>query len=144
MKNSDYKQLKTALDLARFKHKRQFDKSGDDYIFHPVMVALECSSVDTKIVALLHDVLEDTDTSIEELYAHGFDRKIIDALKLLTHDDSITYEDYVRRIKESGNQIAIEVKLADLTMNLDTDRLNGQKPPKYEQYKWAYEYLNEK
>jgi len=144
MNKDDYKLIKKALDLARVKHSGQVDKSGDDYIFHPVMVALECESTETKIVALLHDILEDTDATVEELSTLGFSQKIIDTLLLLTHDESLSYEDYVRRIKASGNKTAIEVKLADLTMNMDTDRLNGNKPPKYELYKWAYELLKEK
>ena len=141
MNNNDYKQLKKALDLARRKHKGQVDKAGDDYIFHPVMVALECGSVDAKTVALLHDVLEDTDTTVDELRDMGFSEHIIDSLLLLTHDEKYSYEDYVKRIKESGNKTAIEVKLADLTMNMDTDRLGGKKAPKYDLYEWAYDYL---
>lgn len=143
MNKDDYKLIKKALDLARVKHSGQVDKSGDDYIFHPVMVALECETVDAKIVALLHDVLEDTDTTVEELSTLGFSQKIIDALMLLTHDEALSYEEYVKKIKASGNKTAIEVKLADLTMNMDTDRLNGKKPPKYELYRWAYDYLIE-
>ena len=140
---NDYSEIKKALDLAREKHSRQYDRSGDDYIFHPIMVALQCDSTDAKIVALLHDVIEDTDTTKEELLQKGFSPEVVDAVTLLSHDKSISYEDYVRRIKESGNRIAVEVKLADLTMNMDTGRLNGKKPPKYELYKWAYEFLTQ-
>ena len=140
---NDYSEIKKALDLAREKHSRQYDISGDDYIFHPIMVALQCDSTDAKIVALLHDVIEDTDTTKEELLQKGFSPEVVDAVTLLSHDKSISYEDYVRRIKESGNRIAVEVKLADLTMNMDTGRLNGKKPPKCELYKWAYEFLTQ-
>ena len=90
MNKDDYKLTKKALDLARAKHSGQADKSRDDYIFHPVMVALECETVDAKIVALLHDVLEDTDTTVEELSTLGFSQKTIDALLLLTHDESLS------------------------------------------------------
>ena len=140
--NNDYKNLKKALDLARRKHSGQEDKSGDDYIFHPIIVALQCKTVEAKIVALLHDVLEDTDTSVEELESLGFDYQIIETLSLLNHDKNKPYEEYIKQIKQSDNDIAIEVKLADLTTNMDTDRLGGNRPPKYELYKWAYDYLS--
>ena len=140
-KNDDYKSLKKALDLARRKHDGQKDKAGDDYIFHPITVALQCKSVEAKTVALLHDVLEDSDTSTKELEELGFDWQIIEALSLLNHDKSQPYEEYIKKIKESGNRLAVEVKLADLTTNMDTGRLGGNKPPKYELYKWAYDYL---
>lgn len=141
MLNDEYKSLKMALDLARRKHEGQKDKAGDDYIFHPVTVALQCKTTEAKTAALLHDVLEDTDTSIEELESLGFGWQIIEALSLLNHDENKTYEEYIKHIKESDNRIAIEVKLADLTNNMDTERLGGRKPPKYELYKWAYDYL---
>ena len=137
---SDYKMLKKALDLAREKHAGQYDKSGVEYIFHPVLVALQCKSDEAKIVGLLHDVLEDTDITVEELKELGFDQKIIASLLLLTHT-GMSYEDYIRRRKESSDEVAIEVKLADLTMNMDTSRLNGQKPAKYDLYLWAMDYL---
>ena len=140
---NNYNEIKKALDLAREKHSGQYDKSEDDYIFHPIMVALQCESTNAKVVGLLHDVIEDTDTTAEELLQRGFSTTVVDALKLLTHDKSISYEDYVNRIKESRNKIAIEVKLADLTMNMDVERMNGKKPPKYDLYKWAYEFLTQ-
>ncbi len=96
-KNDDYKSLKKALDLARRKHDGQKDKAGDDYIFHPITVALQCKSVEAKTVALLHDVLEDSDTSTKELEELGFDWQIIEALSLLNHDKSQPYEEYIKK-----------------------------------------------
>lgn len=114
-----------ALNLAAEAHSGQKDKAGRDYIFHPVTVALTlakngCS--DTAIAAgLLHDVVEDTDYTLEDIEAMGFPRDVVAALKLLTHDPSVDYFDYLDELK--GNQIACEVKNADLLHNLDRSRL---------------------
>ena len=75
--------------------------------------------------ALLHDVVEDTDVTFEDLSAQGISPEVINTLKLLTHANDIPYMDYIRRIKDSGNQTAIAVKLADLRHNSDASRLDG-------------------
>lgn len=97
---------------------------------------------DSTIVALLHDVVEDTDTTFEEVESYGFSQNVIDALKLLTHTNDVEYEDYIRNI--STNDLARKVKLADLRHNMDTSRLNeitSKDIARYEKYKKSYEYL---
>jgi (p)ppGpp synthase/HD superfamily hydrolase len=70
--------------------------------------------------ALLHDVVEDTDVTVEALHAVGYPDHVVEAVELLTHDkDGISYHDYVRQIRDSGNDLAIQVKIADNTTNLE-------------------------
>lgn len=149
---TDYEIIKTALRIARKAHKGQPDKGGDEYIFHPVTVALLCDSAKAKAVALLHDTMEDCGVTYEEI-RDALDEEIADAVKLLTHDPNqqstgdwlADYHAYVRGIKESGNQLAIEVKMADLTMNMDLSRIPD--PTEYDEerierkYKPAWEIL---
>ena len=113
---------KKAMRLCFEAHKEQRDKSGLPYVFHPIHLAEQMSTEETTIVALLHDVVEDTDYTIEDLTAMGFDQAITDAIALMTHTDGVDYMDYVRRVKE--NPIAKTVKLADLRHNSDLTRLD--------------------
>jgi len=106
---------KKALKISFKAHKDQFDKSGIPYVYHPYELASQMSTEAEVCVALLHDVVEDTDTTFEDLINEGFCDEIIDALRLLTHNDNTPYMDYVRKIKE--NPIAKNVKLADLRHN---------------------------
>lgn len=141
MTKTKYELLKDALTLSRRSHKDQTDKSGEDYIFHPIMVALQCNSTEAKVVALLHDVVEDTDVSLDEIYTQ-FGEEIGDAIKLLTHPEGMDYFEYVKQIKH--NALAKEVKIADLTHNSDLSRLKevGEKDKKrIEKYKKALDIL---
>lgn len=113
---------KKALKLCFEAHKEQVDKSGMPYVFHPFHLADHMTDEATTVVALLHDVVEDTDISFENLEIQGFSDEILNALKLLTHDKSIPYMDYVAEIKK--NIIATKVKLADLKHNSDLTRLS--------------------
>ena len=113
---------KKALKLCFEAHKEQVDKSGMPYVFHPFHLAEQMTEEATTVVALLHDVVEDTDISFENLEIQGFSDEILNALKLLTHDKSIPYMDYVAEIKK--NIIATKVKLADLKHNSDLTRLS--------------------
>lgn len=110
-----------ALKLCFEAHKDQIDKSGMPYVFHPFHLAEQMKTEDETIVALLHDVVEDTDTTIEDLISMSFNENVIEAISLLTHDANVDYFDYVRAIKE--NEIARAVKLADLRHNSDISRL---------------------
>lgn len=116
------KMTKRAMNIAYKAHKDQMDQSGVPYIFHPAHVAEQMTDEDTTIAALLHDVVEDTDITLDELAVQGFSPTIIEALSLLTHDKSVDYTDYVRAIK--ANPIAKAVKLADLNHNRDVTRLD--------------------
>lgn len=113
---------KKALRLCFEAHKEQVDKSGMPYVFHPFHLAEQMETEEATVVALLHDLVEDTDYTIEDLTAMGFGRNITDAIALMTHADDVEYMDYVRAIKE--NPIARAVKLADLKHNSDLSRLD--------------------
>jgi (p)ppGpp synthase/HD superfamily hydrolase len=114
--------INTALRIAYGAHHGQVDKSGAPYIFHPAHLAERMDTEEEIIVALLHDVVEDSSVTIDELAAEGFSPAVIDALRLLTHDPETAYLDYVRAIKD--NPLAKKVKLADLKHNSDVTRFD--------------------
>jgi len=113
---------KKALKLCFEAHKEQTDKSGIPYVFHPFHLAEQMTTEETTVVALLHDVVEDSDYTLEDLVAMGFGKAVCDAIALLTHDVAVDYMDYVRAIK--SNPTARAVKLADLRHNSDLSRLD--------------------
>ncbi len=115
-------QTKKAMIIAYNAHHGQVDKSGVPYIFHPIHVAEQMETEEECIVALLHDTVEDTNITFEVLEKE-FSATVIEALKLLTHDESIDYFDYVRKLK--NNPIAKKVKLADLYHNSDITRMEN-------------------
>lgn len=110
-----------AMVLAYEAHQGQYDKSGLPYVFHPFHLAEQVDTEEAVTAALLHDVVEDTDYTLEDLRSMGFPDTVTDALALLTHDPSVPYMEYVERLK--SNPIARSVKLADLTHNSDLSRL---------------------
>ena len=114
---------KKAMRIAFDMHKEQVDKTGLPYIYHPIHLAEQMTDEVSVCVALLHDVVEDTTLTFEDLAEQGIPEIVIESLKLLTHDDAVPYMDYVQNIKHSGNQTAIAVKLADLHHNTDISRL---------------------
>ncbi len=114
---------KKALKLCFEAHKDQLDKSGMPYVFHPFHLAEQMETEETVITALLHDVVEDTQYTLEDIREMGFSGDVINALALLTHNDGTEYMDYVRAIKE--NEIAKAVKKADLKHNSDLTRLDS-------------------
>lgn len=137
------KLTKKALKICFNSHVNQQDKSGLPYVFHPFHLAEQMDDEDSVCVALLHDVVEDTDMTFEDLEKEGFNENIISALKLLTHDLDVPYMDYVMKIKT--NPLAKKVKLADLTHNSDLTRLddvNESIIKRVEKYKRAIELLN--
>ena len=113
---------KKALKLCFDVHKEQVDKSGLPYVFHPFHLAEQMDTEETTVVALLHDVVEDSELTLDDLRQMGFGDAVIAALALLTHDPAVEYMDYVRAIKD--NPIARAVKLADLRHNSDLTRLD--------------------
>ncbi len=119
------KNTKKAINIAYNAHMGQKDKFGIPYIFHPVHLAELMDTEDECIVAILHDVVEDTDVTFEELEKE-FSKEAIDALKLLTHDKKVPYEKYILNLKD--NPIAKKVKLADLKHNSDKTRLEHITP----------------
>jgi len=109
------------LHLVRNAHAGQVDKAGLPYWHHPLRVATRLgpdSTLEERLIALLHDVVEDTTMTLVKLRELDYGAGIIDAVSLLTREEGTPYLDYVRRIAASGNRTAIRVKLADLEDNL--------------------------
>ena len=137
------RQLETALKVAVEAHFGQRDKGGRPYIFHPLRVAAGCSGK-AKVAALLHDTVEDTSVTFEQLAELGIDGEILAAVRLLTHDKSVPYLDYVRKVKK--NPIAREVKLSNLRDNMDLKRLKSltdEDIRRLEKYHEAYTILKD-
>ena len=133
---------KKAIKVMYENHKNQVDKSGIPYVFHPFHIAEQMDDENTTIVALLHDIVEDTDMTFEQLENEGFSREVIDALMLLTHNPNEDYYDYVKRI--GTNPIAKAVKIKDLEHNMDLSRLDsisGWDLERVEKYKYCHDYL---
>lgn len=130
-----------ALEIAYKSHKDQVDKGGNPYILHPIRVALHCEKEEEKIVALLHDVVEDTDMTIEDLRTAGFAQDILDAIVALSKVDGEEYEQFIQRV--ALNDLATRVKIQDLKDNMDTSRLNGKQHWKMATYKKALAYLED-
>lgn len=134
-----------ALIIAAKSHKGQYDKAGKDCFFHPLTVSSYCKTNKGKIVGLLHDVVEDTHVTIDEL-SKVFDNEITTAIQLLTKTKDFDIKEYYKNIK--NNPLAKEVKIADLTHNMDMSRFYGRKITKKEKaraekYKEYYSYLSE-
>ena len=133
-----------ALDLCFDAHMHQRDKSGQPYVFHPFHLAEQMQDENTTVAALLHDVVEDTPYTFDDLLAMGFPSEVVDALRLLTHRDGVPYFEYVSALRH--NPIARAVKIADLTHNsdlsrLDSDRITESDIARAEKYKAALEIL---
>lgn len=111
-----------AMKIAYQAHHGQVDKCGIPYIFHPIHLAEQMEDEISCCAALLHDVVEDTQVTMEELAAQ-FPEEVIRALTLLTHGDGQDYFDYIRSIQ--GDPVALRVKLADLAHNGDQSRCAG-------------------
>ena len=112
---------KKAMQICFEAHRDLADKGGMPYVFHPFHLAEQMETEDETCAALLHDVVEDTGWTHEQLAARGFSPAVMEALELLTHDERIPYLDYVEAL--SGNRIAARVKLADLRHNSMPGRL---------------------
>lgn len=137
-------QTKKALKLCFEAHKEQTDKSGLPYVFHPFHLAEQMHDEDCTVVALLHDVVEDTPYTLGDLKKAGFSDSVIDALALMTHDDSVPYLDYVWKIR--GNRVTRAVKQADLRHNSDLsrlDRITDKDTARLLKYKMAIAILDE-
>ena len=133
---------KRAMLLALDAHKGQYDKGGLPYIMHPLHVAESMETEDECVVALLHDVLEDTETTVLDLQEWGITDRQIEALKLLCHDESVPYLEYVQKLR--SNPIAVKVKIADLRHNADLTRLteaSEEDRKRAEKYKQALQLL---
>ncbi|MBQ4520523.1 MAG: HD domain-containing protein [Bacteroidaceae bacterium] len=117
--------IEDALRIAIEAHEGQKDLDGNPVILHPLTVGLAGHNREEIVAGLLHDVVEDTDFTFEELLKRGVDESIVDALQLLTHSKDIPYNEYVEHIAQSGNDVAIHVKYNDLCHNLKRGRAGG-------------------
>lgn len=123
MRKMIYTELtKKAMLTAYNAHHGQYDKAGVPYICHPLHIAGQMKDEVTTCVALLHDILEDTNVTLDMLEKE-FPKEVTEAVVLLTHEKVVTYEEYLRRVKE--NPIACQVKVADINHNSDESRLSG-------------------
>ncbi len=110
--------IEEAIELALTTFRGQKDLDGKPAVLHSLAVGMAGKTQDEMIVGFLHDVVEDSDISFDDLAEMGFQSHIIEALRLCTRDKSVPYENYVDGIIDSGNDIAMQVKLNDLSHNL--------------------------
>lgn len=132
-----------ALAIAKKAHAGQVDKAGVDYIQHPLYVASQVKTEQEKTVALLHDVIEDSDVTVEDLLASGLSNEVVTAVQILTKKEGQSYQEYLEKVK--SNNLARVVKLADLKHNSDLSRLKSVTNTDYERvkkYKNAIRYLS--
>ena len=115
--------INIALSIAKKAHAGQVDKAGIDYIQHPLYVASQVKTEQEKAVALLHDVLEDSDITAADLLAYGLSNEVVTAVQTLTKKKGQSYQDYLEKVK--SNDLARVVKLADLKHNSDLSRLKS-------------------
>lgn len=138
------KLLDKAALICVSKHAGQRDKMGCAYFQHPMRVAMRCNTDEEKMVALLHDTIEDTDVTAEYLLSEGFPQSVVDGVLSVTKRDEESYEDFVARAKQ--NPLGRIVKLHDLEDNLDVLRLDTVSPKmaaRITKYLAAHKYLLE-
>lgn len=132
-----------ALAIAKKAHAGQVDKAGVDYMQHPLYVASQVKTEQEKAVALLHDVIEDSDVTADDLLASGLSNEVVAAVQILTKKKGQSYQEYLEKVK--SNNLARIVKLADLKHNSDLSRLKSVTNTDYERvkkYKNAIHYLS--
>jgi (p)ppGpp synthase/HD superfamily hydrolase len=137
--------LEEAIALALERHSGKKDKGGAAYILHPLRVMLAVEGDDARRVAVLHDLVEDTATTLDELRARGYPEAEIAALDALSRRKDESYEGFIERV--AGNALACYVKLADLADNMDVRRLpavDEHARERLERYRRAWRRLREK
>ena len=136
--------LERAVEIAREAHRGQLDKSGEEYIGHPLRVMAAGATLEEKIVGVLHDVVEDSSWTLGMLSDEGFSQEVIDALRCLTKlPEGESYDKFIARIK--SNPLAVAVKLNDLSDNMDIRRLpylSDKDVKRLKKYLKAYKQLS--
>lgn len=122
--------LEKAILIATNAHKGQLDKGGSPYILHPLRLMFAMHNETEKICAVLHDVIEDTEITLDHLRNEGFSEEVLSALDALTRRSTETYDEFIRRIIK--NKIASNIKLADLRDNMDLSRISNPTQKDYE------------
>jgi (p)ppGpp synthase/HD superfamily hydrolase len=115
--------LEKAIEIALRAHAGQKGKDGTPYVLHPLRLMTRMERDEERMAAVLHDVVEDSEVTLEELRELGMPREVVEAVGLLTHEEGVAYEDYVRRLAD--HPVARRIKLADLEDNSDIRRLTG-------------------
>lgn len=136
--------LNIVKDFAFEKHKGQVDKGGDDYFNHVDRVANRCKTFSSKVVAYLHDVIEDTDATLDDIKSLGVDDTICEAIITMSKKKNDEYMDYIQRI--SKNHLSVIVKIADLEDNMDITRLkeiSDKDIARLQKYHKAYIFLKD-
>ena len=142
-KNMKQSQSEKAYEIAKKAHLGQIDKAGEDYIKHPEKVASFVNSDEEKAIAYLHDVIEDTELTLEDLREYGFSEEVLKAVDVITKKKGQDYQTYLNSVKE--NKLARVVKLADLRHNSDLTRLidiTEKDRERKEKYQKAIDFLN--
>lgn len=114
--------LDHAIAIAIKAHAGQVDKAGQPYVLHPLRVMLKFQSEDERIVAVMHDVVEDSEVTFYNLNKEGFSDKVVEAIECLTKRKNEDYESFIMRV--SKNSIAKKIKIEDIRDNLDLTRLH--------------------
>ena len=136
-------QSEKAYEIAKKAHLGQVDKAGEDYIKHPEKVASFVETDEEKAVAYLHDVIEDTELTLEDLHEYEFSKEVIEAVDIITKKKGEDYRSYLNSVKK--NKLARAVKLADLRHNSDLTRLTKvteKDIERKEKYQKAIDFLN--
>lgn len=113
--------LERAIAIAAQAHEGQTDKAGAPYILHPLRLMMRLTSIEERIVAVLHDVVEDSSVTFGDLEKEGFTTEVLDALKSVTRQAAESYDEFV--LRAAANSIGRRVKLADLEDNCDLSRI---------------------
>jgi len=130
--------IKFALDV----HAGQTDRYGRPYILHPLHLMSQMDTEVEMMAAVLHDVIEDSDTTLDDLRRLGLPQEVIEAVSLLTHGEADSYDDYVHKLKPDA--VARKIKLADLAHNMDIRRMDSvteQDAARLDKYRRAWEIL---
>ena len=133
--------LEKAIEIAARAHSADKEKNGDPYLLHPLRVMSQVESLDEKIAAILHDVPEDTNVTLDDLRQEGFSEAVLEAVRLVTRDDEQDYDQYIKDIR--NNPIARSVKLADMRDNINLLRIPNLRDKDLERCKKYHRYIRE-
>lgn len=133
--------LERAIQIALAAHSDQADKAGEPYILHPLRVMLSMQTADERVVAILHDVIEDSPITADYLLEAGFTPRKVDAIKALTRVGAESYDAFIERV--ATNSLAVNVKLADIADNMSEARAASRPDRLTERYRKAYAMLRQ-
>ena len=139
---TDIATVEDAVSIATRAHRGQKDKAGAPYLLHPLRMMLRMETEAAMMAAVLHDVVEDTEWTLERLREAGFSDEVLEAVDCLTHREGESYQQFVERVRT--NRIARQVKIADLEDNMNVRRINQLGPKdleRLEKYHRAWRVL---